>query len=140
MADQREDQGGGAAHSAPCSNKDFDFFYAGLERGELLIQRCDACQTLRNPPAPACPDCRSLDWTAQAATGRGVVYSYVVHHHPPLPGYQSPHPVALIDLEEGVRFVAAMDGTSVDAVAIGLPVVADFLRRGDVAAVRFTPA
>ena len=30
-------------HNAPCSNRDFDFFYRGLEREELLAQKCDDC-------------------------------------------------------------------------------------------------
>jgi uncharacterized protein len=127
-------------HHAPCSNRDYDFFYAGLEQGHLLVQRCTPCGTLRNPPAPACPRCRSFDWTARPMSGRGTVFSHVVHRHPPLPGFASPHPVALIELEEGVRFVGAMDGTPLDAVAVGLPVAAEFLRRGDVAAIRFRPA
>ena len=27
-------------HNAPCSNRDFDFFYRGLEEERLLVQRC----------------------------------------------------------------------------------------------------
>ena len=38
-------------HNAPCSNKDFDFFYRGLEEGQLLAQKCAACGVLRNPPS-----------------------------------------------------------------------------------------
>lgn len=128
------------AHNAPCSNRDYDFFYAGLEEGRLLIQLCKDCGTVRNPPAPACPRCQSLRCVGKAMFSHGAVFSHIVHYHPPLPGFAVPHPVALIDLEEGVRFVGAMVGTPADVVAVGLPVVAEFLRRGDVAAVRFRPA
>jgi uncharacterized OB-fold protein len=125
------------AHSAPGSNRDFDFFYTGLERGELLVQKCNGCGELRNPPSPACPHCRSLDWTAVAMSGRGSIYSYVIHHSPPLPSFKTPHPIALAELDEGVRFLAAMDGTPPEAIAIGARVVAEFIRRDGVASVRF---
>jgi uncharacterized OB-fold protein len=82
-----EEQVAGKGHNASCSNKDFDFFYRGLEVGQVLIQKCANCGSLRNPPSPACPDCRSLEWVAVPLNGRGVVHSYTVHHHPPLPGF-----------------------------------------------------
>jgi uncharacterized OB-fold protein len=125
------------AHSAPGSNRDYDFFFAGLERGELLAQRCGGCGKLRNPPSPACPHCHSQDWTAEAISGRGTIYSYMIHHHPPLPSFGTPHPIAIADMEEGIRFLAAMDGTAPDAMAIGRQVSTEFLRRDGVASFRF---
>ena len=125
------------AHCAPGSNRDFDFFYAGLERGELLVQRCGGCGELRNPPTPSCPLCHSHDWSPLAMSGRGTIYSFIVHHHPPLPTFETPHPVALAQLEEGVRFLAAMDGIPPEALTIGAPVVTEFIRRNGVASVRF---
>jgi uncharacterized OB-fold protein len=70
-------------------------------------------------------------------SGRGTIHSYTVHHHPPLPHFAVPHPIALVALEEGVRFCAAMDGTDPAAVTIGTRVEAEFVRRGDFASVRF---
>lgn len=70
-------------------------------------------------------------------SGVGSIFSYMVHHHPPMPGFQTPHPVAVIALDEGIRFVAAMDGTAPEALKIGLPVQAEFFRRDAVATVRF---
>jgi uncharacterized protein len=126
-----------AGHNAPCSNKDFDFFYRGLEEQRLLVQQCGSCGLMRNPPSPACPRCHSLKWQPADLTGRGRIHSYTVHYHPPLPGFATPHPVVLVDMEEGVRFVGAMDGAPVANLAVGLPVTAEFVRRGDVAGFRF---
>jgi uncharacterized OB-fold protein len=39
-----------------------------------------------------------------------------VHHHPPIPGHELPIRLALVDLDEGVRMVATVDG---DPVEIG---------------------
>jgi uncharacterized OB-fold protein len=70
-------------------------------------------------------------------SGRGTIFSYTVHYHPPLPGFELPHPIGVIDLEEGVRFLAGIDGIPIAEIKIGLPVEADFIRRGKVATVRF---
>ena len=125
------------AHNAPCSNRDFDFFYNGLEKGQLLMQKCRSCGTLRNPPGPACAHCHSLDWDAIPLSGRGVLHSFTIHHHPPLPGFDVPHPIGLADMEEGLRLVGAMDGTAPGDMRIGMPVEIEYLRRGNVAAFRF---
>lgn len=131
---------GDEGHNAPCSNKDFDFFYRGLEAEQVLVQKCGRCGALRNPPSPACPECRSLEWDTVALSGEGTVHSFTVHHHPPLPGFATPHPVVLADMAEGVRLVGAMDGTPADAIRIGMQLRFEYLRRGDVAAFRFRPA
>lgn len=124
-------------HCAPCSNRDYDFYYEGLERAELLIQRCTGCGTLRNPPSSMCGSCNSVEWGPARMSGRGTVHSYTIHFHPPLPQFPTPHPIALIDLDEGVRFLGAMDGVEPAHLKIGARVEAEFLRRGTVAAIRF---
>lgn len=128
---------GPAGHNALCSNKDFDFFYRGLEARKLLVQRCSACGALRSLPTPACAQCHSLKWEEFALNGGGRIHSFVVHHHPPLPGFATPHPIALVDMDEGVRMLGAMDGTDPEKLAIDLPVKAHFLRRGAVAGLKF---
>lgn len=128
---------GASGHNAPCSNKDFDFFYRGLEEGRLFAQKCCKCGLLRNPPTPACARCHSLVWEPVQLSGCGRIHSYTVHHHPPLPGFAVPHPIALVSMEEGVRFIGAMDGTPLASLAIDLPVTIEFCRRGTVAAFRF---
>jgi uncharacterized protein len=120
-----------------CSNKDYDFFYHGLSAGKLLIQRCRGCQRLRNPPSPMCPHCNALAWEAMEMSGLGTVYSYTIHRYPPLPGFELPHLIGLIALEEGVRFVAALDGVALDEIEIGLPVEAEFLSREGVPSIQF---
>jgi len=127
-------------HNAPCSNRDFDFFYRGLEARRLVVQQCSGCGNLRSLPSPACGLCHSLEWTERELSGEGKVFSYAIHYHPPLPGFAVPHPIALVEMAEGVRMLGAMDGTEPDAVAMGVPVVAEFLRRDSVAAFRFRTA
>jgi uncharacterized OB-fold protein len=52
------------------------------------------------------------------------VFSYVVHHHPAVPGRDVPFVVALVELDEGVRMLGEL--VDIDDVHIGLPVRVDF--------------
>ncbi len=65
------------------------------------------------------------------AAGTGEVYSYVVHHHPPVPGKKLPVVIALVQLPEGVRMTGELLGVRPDQVRIGLPVRAEFARIDD---------
>ena len=106
----------------PPINRDNAFFWDGVEAGELRIQRCAGCGALRHPPRPMCGSCRSTAFDLVVSRGRGTIYSYAVHHHPPLPGIELPLVVILVELEEGVRLVSSLAEASPEAVAIGLPV------------------
>lgn len=109
-------------------NRDSAFFWEGVDKGELRIQRCASCKKLRHPPRPMCPACQSLEWDSIASSGRGEVYSFVVHHHPPVYGYETPFAIALVELEEGTRIVGNVLGIEPAAVRVGLPVQVDFVR------------
>ncbi|HET6874486.1 MAG TPA: OB-fold domain-containing protein [Acidimicrobiales bacterium] len=106
----------------PAINPDTAFFWEGTMARELRIQRCSSCRTLRHPPSPACGRCGSLEWDYVVSAGRGRVYSYVVHHHPPVPPHTTPFVVALVEMEEGTRIVGNLLGVSPDSVHVGQPV------------------
>ena len=90
----------------PAENLDTKFFWDGVREKKLLIQECATCEALRHPPRPMCPSCNSLEWAPIESLGRGSVRSFVIPHHPTLPGFEEPYVVALIDLAEGVRIVS----------------------------------
>jgi uncharacterized protein len=115
----------------PLVTPDTAFFWEGTAAGELRIQRCGSCGALRHPPGPFCPACGDENRGYVVAAGTGEVYSYVVHHHPPVPGKRLPMVVALVQLTEGVRMVGEMPGVRPDQVRIGLPVRAVFVRVDD---------
>ena len=106
----------------PVVSHDTAFFWEGTVAGELRIQHCPSCDTLRNPPGPMCMNCGADKSDYVVASGRGTVYSYVVHHAPPVPGKTLPFVVAVVELEEGVRMVAELVDADLSAVAIGVPV------------------
>ena len=120
----------------PVISADTKFFWDGMAVGELRIQRCAGCGALRHPPGPVCQACGEF---AEAGAGpgyvvpagTGTVFSYVVHHHPPVPGKKLPLVIALVALDEGVRVLAEMPGVRPDAVSIGMPVRIGFVRVDD---------
>jgi uncharacterized OB-fold protein/acyl dehydratase len=125
----------------PGITHDGRFFWEGLEQGRLLIQRCVSCGRLRHPPGPMCPWCQSLEWNALEASGRGTVYSYVVAHHPPVPPFEYPNLIALVELEEGTRLISNLVGADRDDVEVGMPVVCEIVEvEPDFWLHRFRPA
>jgi len=125
----------------PLVTPDTAFFWDGTAAGELRIQRCAACGALRHPPGPMCPACGAAsDGGYTVAAGTGEVFSYVVHHHPPVPGKRLPMVVALVHLPEGVRILGEMPGVRPDQVRIGLPVRVTFTQAGDMALPAWRPA
>jgi len=119
-------------------------FWAGTARGELLVQRCAACDIRRMPPRPMCPVCRSLEHSWDPMSGRATIWSYAVPHPPLLPAYAAlaPYNVIVVALEEdpAIRFVgnlvASADGpiNEIDpaTIEIGEPVHVAFTRVDDV--------
>lgn len=116
-----------ASPPRPPVTKDGEFFWAGFVERKLLVRQCGQCGRLHHPPGPMCPECNSLEWTPRECSGRGTIHSFVVMHQPQIPGHQYPLPVALIDLEEGARIVANLQGIAPDKVRIGLPVEVQYV-------------
>ncbi len=110
----------------PALTQENRFFFDGAREHRLLVQRCSSCGTLRHPPRPACATCRSFEWEPFEASGRGVIYSYVVNHHPQIPAFDYPLVIALVELEEGTRLVANVTGMTRETVRIGMPVEVGF--------------
>ena len=108
---------------APSMTADTEFFWAAARERRLAVQRCVQCRRLRHPPRPMCPQCHSLDWDVVEASGRGTLLSFVMPHHPPLPGFEpGRYIVALVELKEGTRLVTNLVGVEPAAAAIGMAV------------------
>jgi uncharacterized OB-fold protein len=121
----------------PVISKDTEFFWHGLQRGELLVQACARCGALQHPPGPSCGQCLSLEMTSVRMRGTGVIYSYVIHHTPAIPGFDEPHIVVLVELDEGPRMIANLLDAAPEDVRIGAGVVVDFQRLDDVVLAQF---
>lgn len=130
-----------ALQPRPGITHDNRFFWDGLRARELRIQRCQACHQLQHPPAPMCGGCHSFELGSVVASGRGTVHSFVVAEHPPIPPFDYPNVIVLVELEEGTRLVSRLVGVAPEEVAIGLPVAVEFERIDDELTLhRFRPA
>lgn len=110
----------------PAASRDTQFFWDGVNAHELRIQkRPDG--TLQHPPVPAIWQDKAAAVDYVVASGRGTVFSYVVHHAPKVPGRTLPFVIALVELEEGVRMLGELRGVDPSAVTIGMPVRATYI-------------
>ena len=119
--------------------RDDDFFWAGIAAGRLLVQCCDGCGRLRHPPVPMCGDCHALAWTAQAASGRARLHTFIVSR-PPGDPMAEPRVVALVELAEGLRLVSNLVDCEADAVTIDMPLELCFREHDGRLLPQFRPA
>jgi uncharacterized OB-fold protein len=78
-----------------------------------------------------CPSCgaEKQDWVV--ASGGGRIFSFVVHHHPNVPGHTPPFVVALVEVDEGVRMLGELVDTDPAGVTIGQRVELAFTKIDD---------
>lgn len=110
----------------PSWSRDSKYFWDGVAAHELRIQRRPD-GSLQHPPVPAVWKDKSETTDYVVSSGKGTVFSYVVHHAPKVPGRSLPFVIALVELEEGVRMLGELRGVDAAAVKIGMPVRATFL-------------
>lgn len=110
----------------PASSRDTAFFWEGVKAHELRIQKL-ADGSLQHPPVPAVWQDPAAPVEYAVASGRGTVYSFVVHHAPKVPGRTLPFVIALVELEEGVRMLGELRGVDPGAVDIGMRVKATYI-------------
>ena len=115
----------------PALTQDNAFWFEGARAYHLLIQHCTSCGTLRHPPLPACGTCRSFEWDTVTASGRGTLYSFVVVHYPQVPSFDYPLAIGLVELEEGTRVVANVEGADRRDLHIGMALEATFVDYDD---------
>ena len=88
----------------PEATPETQHFWDGTRAGELRMQRCDACSHVYFPPRPFCPKCASREVSVFRASGKAILYSYVIHHRP-VPGFTPPYSIAVVELQEGPRMM-----------------------------------
>ncbi|MGO9380504.1 MAG: bifunctional MaoC family dehydratase N-terminal/OB-fold nucleic acid binding domain-containing protein [Mycobacterium sp.] len=105
----------------PASSRDTAFFWEGVKAHELRIQRRPD-GSLQHPPVPAIWQDPAAPIDYLVSSGKGTVFSFVVHHAPKVPGRTLPFVIALVELEEGVRMLGELRNMDHAEVKIGMPV------------------
>lgn len=99
---------------APIVTPDAKDFWSAADREEFIGEKCSDCGTFRFPPRPMCPYCHSLKREYIKLSGYGTVHSWCMPRHPPPFGFREPPIVAVIHLQEGIRFVSNVVGVKIE--------------------------
>jgi uncharacterized protein len=110
----------------PIMTIDGAFFWKAADEGRFVVQQCASCDKLWHPPRAICPSCLSLEKREKALSGKGTVLSWAVPVHPPAFGFEAPPLVALVETEEGLRFVTNLENVDPREARIGMPVKVAF--------------
>jgi uncharacterized protein len=110
----------------PSLSRDTAFFWEGVKAHELRVQR-GPDGSLQHPPLPALWQDKASPIDYVVASGKGTVFSFVVHHAPKVPGRTLPFVIALVELEEGVRMLGELRNVDHATVKIGMPVSATYI-------------
>jgi len=107
-------------------------FWDGTREGELRLQRCDGCGKIYFPPRPFCPACGSRHVSVVRASGKAVLWSYVIHHRQ-VPGFTPPYAIAVVQLAEGPRMMTNVVECpqTPEALQLDMPLEVVFQKQND---------
>jgi uncharacterized protein len=107
---------------APTISPESEPFWEATRERRLALQWCTTCDEPVQFPRSFCPSCQhsSLEW--RDASGSATVYAVTVNHRPEAMGEEQPYVVALVDLDEGARFMTNIVGCAPEDVRIGMAV------------------
>lgn len=108
-------------------------FWEGCRDGELRLQRCTQCKHTYFPPRDFCPDCASREVEIYKASGKAILYSYVINHRPRPDMGTEPYAIAVVELAEGPRMMTNIVGCpqTPDALVLDMPVQVTFAKQTD---------
>lgn len=110
-------------------------YWENLRRGELWVQRCNACKGWQWGPEWICHHCRSFDMGWQQIDGVGRIYSWERAWHPVHPALKGhgPYIVVLVELPQygNIRMIGNLLGDPGQTVTIGDAVQAVFEHHED---------
>jgi uncharacterized OB-fold protein len=133
------------AKPIPSPSPETQFFWDKAKAHELWLPHCRPCDAAFWFPRDFCPRCGSRDVEWRRASGRGVVYTFAIHHRAFHSGWANdvPYVTALVDLEGGVRLFTNLVDIQPDPahVKCDMPVEAVFEDITDeVTLIKFGPA
>lgn len=76
----------------------------------LIAGKCKACGALSFPKAVVCPACLSQDIAATHLASQGSLYSFATVHQAPK-NWIVPYHLGYVDLADGIRVLAHIEGT-----------------------------
>jgi uncharacterized protein len=111
-----------------------------LGQEKLMGCRCRSCGELSVPPRPLCTRCygEDLEWVEYRGRGRLAAFTCIRVVPPTMQawgyGRQNPYCSGVVELDEGGRVVALIDGvdpTRPDDIQVGMPLTVAYRHRGE---------
>ena len=115
-------------------------FWEGVKAGKLLLQRCADCHQLQFPPTASCTQCSGAEFSLEAVSGHGTVFSFTETvsgaRHPYFQA-ASPYLVGEVELDEqeGLILVSNFPGSAYADLRVGAPVEVEFQKMTDEAVI-----
>jgi hypothetical protein len=107
-------------------------FWSAAAAGNLVMQRCEACNEYVWTPRKTCLDCGSPFLTWEKMSGRGSIFTFTVIRQVAGRGGSAafaediPYVLALVELAEGPRMLTRIVGCKIDDVQIGMDLQVEF--------------
>jgi uncharacterized protein len=118
----------------PSVHPESEAFWHGIGQGELKLQQCSECQTIRWPIAPVCYNCLSMDAEWVPAPTDGTISAAVRVER--ATGNQiwttvTPFITGMVDMNGGHRLPGRIFCECGEALKHGTPVTAAYLEADD---------
>lgn len=110
-------------------------YWDGLAERRLVLSRCDGCGSYTQRAQMICSQCLGESFTWTEVSGRGAIYSYTVARQTWVSCFerQLPYVVVAVAIEEQPSLILTTNlvgDIDIEALELGLPVVADYEQRG----------
>ena len=121
------------ARPVPIPDEASQPFFDAAAEGKLLLKHCGECSRYLAPQAEFCDKCLSEAVTWKEASGRGMIYSFIINHQTGHPGFAAlvPYNIIVVELEEGPRLNSNYLGPN-DELTVGRAIRVAFERAGEV--------
>ena len=99
-------------------------FWDYMKQHEFRVQKCKSCGKFFYPPSEYCTNCLGHESEWVKLSGKGKVFTFVIVRRAVMPAFAAevPYVVAIIEMDEGVRYISNVIGCDPEKVSIGMPV------------------
>ena len=121
------------SRALPQPTPETQHFWDGTREGELRLQRGDAGGKNYFPPRPFCPACASRKVSVFKASGKAILWSYVINHRPRPDMGTDPYAIAVVKLDEGPTMMTNIVDCpqTPEALQLDMPLKVSFAKQND---------
>ena len=104
-----------------------NYWRAMPQRYRYEAAKCKNCGKIFFPPRLICDQCKSREFEKITLKKQGKVVTFAVIRVAPSQFVdQAPYPIAIVEIEDGVRICTQIADCEIDDIKIGMPVKLEF--------------